>query len=151
MVIDAIGQVGFDPGSEWGTGDASTQNNTIRRNASVCEGDTNDLDVFDPALEWGGFPNNTFDGLGMHSVACGASTELFVSEYVEGSSFNKAIEIYNGTGADVNLGAEGYVVEIYFNGSPTPGRTISLSGSVADSDVFILAHSSADAAILAET
>ena len=26
-------------------------------------------------------------------------TELFISEYVEGSSYNKAIEIFNGTGA----------------------------------------------------
>ena len=30
-------------------------------------------------------------------------TDLFLSEYVEGSSFNKAIEIYNGTGSAVDL------------------------------------------------
>ena len=29
-----------------------------------------------------------------------APTELFFSEYIEGSSNNKALEIYNGTGAD---------------------------------------------------
>ncbi len=28
-----------------------------------------------------------------------AAQELFISEYIEGSSNNKAIEIYNGTGA----------------------------------------------------
>ena len=34
-----------------------------------------------------------------------ATSELFISEYIEGSSYNKAIEIYNGTGADVDLSA----------------------------------------------
>ena len=32
-------------------------------------------------------------------TASAAPTELFISEYVEGSSNNKALEIYNGTGA----------------------------------------------------
>ncbi|HET7802457.1 MAG TPA: lamin tail domain-containing protein, partial [Humibacillus xanthopallidus] len=38
-------------------------------------------------------------------TASAASSELFISEYVEGSSNNKAIEIYNGTGATVNMSA----------------------------------------------
>jgi hypothetical protein len=28
---------------------------------------------------------------------------VFISEYAEGSSYNKYIEIYNGTGSDVDL------------------------------------------------
>lgn len=150
VVIDVIGQVGFDPGSEWGSGDTSTKDNTIRRQASVCQGDTDEADPFDPSLEWDGFAKDTFDGLGTHTVSCAPAAELFLSEYVEGSSYNKALEIYNATGAAVNLGAGGYALDIYFNGSPTPGQTISLSGTVADGDVFVLAHTSADAAILAE-
>jgi predicted extracellular nuclease len=149
-VLDAIGQVGLDPGSEWGSGDTSTQDNTIRRQPSVCHGDTNETDAFDPSLEWIGFAQNTFDGLGAHTVDCGPAAELFFSEYVEGSSYNKVLEIYNGTGATVNLGASGYAVEIYFNGSSSAGQTISLSGTVADGDVFVLAHPSADATILAQ-
>ena len=35
--------------------------------------------------------------------AAAASTDLFFSEYIEGSSNNKALEIYNDTGAAVNL------------------------------------------------
>ncbi|MCA9899267.1 MAG: hypothetical protein KC433_13840, partial [Anaerolineales bacterium] len=31
------------------------------------------------------------------------ATSLFISEYIEGSSNNKAIEIYNGTGTAVDL------------------------------------------------
>ncbi|HEY9494676.1 MAG TPA: hypothetical protein VIR15_07480, partial [Intrasporangium sp.] len=43
-------------------------------------------------------------------TAQAAPTELFFSEYIEGSSNNKALEIYNGTGAPVNLATGGYNV-----------------------------------------
>ena len=33
-------------------------------------------------------------------------TELFFSEYIEGTSNNKALEIFNGTGAPIDLGRE---------------------------------------------
>ncbi len=79
-----------------------------------------------------------------------AATDLFFSEYIEGTSNNKALEIYNGTGAAVNLASDGYNVQMYFNGSASAGLTINLTGTVADGDVFVLAHSSAAAAILAQ-
>ena len=78
-----------------------------------------------------------------------ATSDLLISEYVEGSSFNKAVEIYNGTGSPVDLST--YTLELYSNGSPTPSQSVALSGTVADGDVFVVAHASADAAILAET
>ena len=34
-VIDVIGQVGFDPGTEWGSGLTSTADNTLRRKSST--------------------------------------------------------------------------------------------------------------------
>lgn len=77
-------------------------------------------------------------------------TELFISEYIEGSSNNKAIEIYNGTGAPVNLAAGGYSIQMFFNGSATAGLTINLTGTVASGDVYVVAHSSASAFILAQ-
>lgn len=82
--------------------------------------------------------------------ALAAPTELFFSEYIEGSSNNKALEIYNGTGAAVNLGSGSYNVQMFFNGSVTAGLTINLTGTVTDGDVFVLAHSSAAAEILAQ-
>ena len=78
-----------------------------------------------------------------------AADDIFISEYIEGSSNNKALEFYNATGAAVDLAAGGYRVEYYFNGGTNPGNTISLSGSIAEGDVFVLAHGSADSAILA--
>ncbi len=78
-------------------------------------------------------------------------TELFFTEYVEGSSNNKAIEIYNGTGAAIDLDAEGYVVELYYNGSSTVGNTIALSGIILNNDVFVITHSSATATLTAQS
>jgi uncharacterized protein len=79
-----------------------------------------------------------------------APSELFISEYIEGTSNNKALEVYNGTGAPVNLASEGYNVQMFFNGSATAGLTINLTGTVANGDVYVLAQSSAGAAILAQ-
>jgi len=76
------------------------------------------------------------------------ATDLLFSEYIEGSSFNKAVEIYNGTGAAVDLST--YTVQMYFNGSASPSQSLTLIGTLADGDVFVLAHPSADAAILAQ-
>ena len=77
------------------------------------------------------------------ATAGAATTDLLISEYVEGSSNNKAIEIYNGTGSSVDLGAETYTLEFYFNGSTTAGTTIALIGTIADGDVFVLADNDA--------
>ncbi|PKG96927.1 ExeM/NucH family extracellular endonuclease [Paraglaciecola sp. MB-3u-78] len=83
-------------------------------------------------------------------LASASLAELVISEYIEGSSFNKAIEIYNGTGSPVNLAAGGYQLELYSNGSPTISQSVLLSGTITDGDVFVLAHGSADATILAQ-
>ena len=83
-------------------------------------------------------------------AAMAASSDLFFSEYIEGSSNNKALEIYNGTGAAVDLTAGGYNVQMFFNGSASAGLTINLAGSVTNGDVFVVAHSSANATILAQ-
>jgi hypothetical protein len=63
-VVDAIGQVGFDPGSEWGTDSTSTADNTLRREDDACTADTDTTDAFDPAVNYTGYPQDTYDGLG---------------------------------------------------------------------------------------
>jgi hypothetical protein len=90
--------------------------------------------------------------LGVAPAAAGVTgvTELFFSQYIEGSSNNKALEIFNGTGAAIDLTAGGYNVQMYFNGSSSAGLTINLTGSVVDEDVFVLAQSSASSTILAQ-
>lgn len=73
-VVDVLGQVGTDPGTEWGSGLTSTADNTIRRKSDISAGDTNGSDAFDPAVQWDGFANNTFDGLGSHTFTGGGGT-----------------------------------------------------------------------------
>ena len=67
---DVIGQIGDDPGSQWGSGATSTKDNTIRRKSSVSVGDSNGSDAFDPSTEWDGYAQDTFDGLGSHTTTC---------------------------------------------------------------------------------
>ena len=62
--------------------------------------------------------------------ASAAPGELFFSEYIEGSSNNKALEIYNGTGSSVDLDAGDYEIFMSFNGG-TATLTIDLTGAVA--------------------
>ena len=76
------------------------------------------------------------------------ATDLFISEYVEGSSFNKAIEISNSTGAPIDLAAGGYTLELYSNGSPTVSQSVALTGTIAAGDVFVAANERAAQAIL---
>ena len=61
-MIDSIGQIGFDPGTEWGTGLTSTADNTLRRKLLIEAGDANGSDLFDPAVEWDGFATDTVRG-----------------------------------------------------------------------------------------
>ncbi|MDD4309967.1 MAG: endonuclease, partial [Candidatus Cloacimonetes bacterium] len=74
--------------------------------------------------------------------------ELFISEYIEGSSFNKAIEVYNGTGSTVDLTQ--YSVRKQVNGAGAFMNDTPLTGTLASGEVFVLAHSTANAAILAQ-
>jgi len=71
----------------------------------------------------------------------GSADELYISEYVEGSSFNKAIEIANFTGNAVDLSAYSLMKQV--NGAGNWGSELKLSGSLAHGCVYVIAHSSA--------
>ncbi len=77
----------------------------------------------------------------------GQATDLIISEYAEGSSNNKYIEIYNGTGDSVNL--DGYQLWRISNGGSWPESTVQLTGWILDGEVLVAANSSADPIILA--
>ncbi|MBS0661071.1 MAG: lamin tail domain-containing protein [Verrucomicrobia bacterium] len=70
------------------------------------------------------------------------TTDLIISEYVEGSGNNKYVEIYNGTGATVNLA--NYELRTYANGGLTP-TTSALSGSLTAGAVVVYRNSGATA------
>ena len=75
----------------------------------------------------------------------GDAEDLFISEYLEGSSNNKAIEIFNGTGMPVDLTP--YVVKSASNGGEW-NNELNLEGTLANGDVFVVANSASVPAIL---
>ena len=86
----------------------------------------------------------------MTSVSFGQATDLYFSKYGEGSSNNKFLEIYNGTGAPVDLAD--YSIELYANGAVAATNTqIFTAGTIiAAGDVYVLRNgSAANAAIVA--
>ncbi len=94
-VIDSLGQAGSDPGTEWGTGLTSTADNTLRRKSSVCTGDTDPANAFDPEIDWTGFATDTFDGLGAHTADCsngGPSLSIDDVSQAEGDSGSSAFQ-----------------------------------------------------------
>ncbi len=75
----------------------------------------------------------------------GTASDLFISEYVEGSSTNKALEIYNGTGATVDL-SQYTLCMVNFGGSGKPENDASLkseplSGSLENGQAYVYYHS----------
>jgi len=74
---------------------------------------------------------------------------LFFSEYVEGSGYNKALEIYNASGEEVNL--VDCLVRTYHNGSATAGHKIPLDAvELAAGEVFLLCHPDVGDSILCD-
>ena len=128
-----------------GTNTASTANTSITitglaANTEFC------LTVFarDSALNTAPSSNESCE-----TTNPGTSTpnEIFISEYVEGSSNNKAIEIANFTGNSINLNA--YTIARDVNSNGAFGTALQLTGSIADGNVHVIAKGNASPEILA--
>ncbi|MBF2014119.1 MAG: choice-of-anchor I family protein [Rivularia sp. T60_A2020_040] len=153
-VIDVIGQVGFDPGSEWGSGDTSTANNTIRRKLTITSGDTNPGDAFDPSVEWDGFPQDTFNGLGsdnsddndnnggssvkIYDIQGAAHTSPLVGESVTTTGIVTAVDrngfyLQDATGDGNNATSDAIFVFTSSAPTVTVGDDIEVSGTVRES------------------
>ena len=143
VVVDAIGQIGVDPGSEWGSGNISTANNTIRRGVTVCAGDTNASDAFDPVAngEWEGFASNTFDDLGTFAADCGGATapSIVINEVdADQPSTDSAefVELFDGGSGNTSL--DGLAL-VFFNGNGDASyNAFDLDGFSTDADGFFV-------------
>lgn len=77
------------------------------------------------------------------------ASDLFISEYVEGSSSNKVIEVANFTGNTINLG--NYKILGYQNGNNNAGYTYTFPNeNLPNGDVYVIAHSNFDQLPLAD-
>ncbi|WP_088466859.1 endonuclease [Flavobacterium covae] len=66
-------------------------------------------------------------------------SDLYFSEYLEGSSNNKALEITNKTGVAVSLSS--YVIKKQTNGSGSWSTGLKLAGTLADNQKFVIVNS----------
>ena len=74
---------------------------------------------------------------------------VFISEYIEGSSNNKAIEIYNGTSGSINL--DNYRIAYASGGAGwSLWHTFPVGTTVANGEVWVIAADAANALILAQ-
>ena len=81
--------------------------------------------------------STTVDGTTTAAPTGGTTaSEIFFSEYVEGSSFNKALEIANFTGATVDLSV--YSIRKQSNGAGAWSAGLNLTGTLNNAAVFIL-------------
>ncbi len=140
--IDAIGRIGQNPGKEWGSGAASTKDNTLRRRFDVPL-NTSANDSFNPRNEWNGFALGTIHHLGVAPTLPPIPRGLIISKYEEGESWNKSIELFNGSAEAIDLVAGNFVLEIYSNGSLSPQRTINLMGNIPVGGNFTISHTQA--------
>ena len=73
-------------------------------------------------------------------------SELFFSEYIEGNSFNKVIEIYNPSSVSKDL--SNYKLLLFSNGNDTANATVTLSGILPSTETFVVCHPQADSIVL---
>ena len=67
-------------------------------------------------------------------------TKLFISEYVEGTGNDKALELFNPTASPINL--SGYSIQRFSNGDATAaaGGITDLTGTIAAYSTFVIAN-----------
>lgn len=72
------------------------------------------------------------------------SSDLFFSEYIEGTSFNKALEIVNLTGTDVDLEAGNYSIKKQSNGAGDWMGELLLTGTLSRNQVYVIGNAAAE-------
>jgi predicted extracellular nuclease len=139
--VDVIGQIGFDPGSSWTSGDVSTANHTLRRKSGTPGGDADGSNTFDPALEWEVFPQDSFDSLGAHGSG---STDpepvnVVINEIdsdTSGTDTLEFIELYDGGAGSTPL--DGLVVTLYNGSTNESYNTIDLAGYTTNAEGYFV-------------
>ncbi len=127
--------------------DFERQRNTYHEDTSntYAQGNRNPF-IDNPAFAtsiWGGAQAEDF-----FSGSVANCSELFISEYIEGSSNNKYIELYNPTNASIDLST--YDLVSYANGSSTITNTLTLSGTISAYGTFVIENSSEALSVTAD-
>lgn len=82
----------------------------------------------------------------MALISTQAHSEIIISEYIEGSSNNKAVELYNNGTEAVDL--SDFQLKFFFNGNTSASTTIALTGQVDASSTYVISENNAVEEIL---
>ncbi|MCA1764365.1 MAG: HYR domain-containing protein, partial [Flavobacteriales bacterium] len=91
--LDIFGEIGEDPGSQWSVDGNGTADRTLRRKASVIDGNTENASGF-PTLgtEWDGFEQDDVSGLGSHESETGGGTPVtYTAEDAGGNTTERTV------------------------------------------------------------
>lgn len=88
--------------------------------------------------------------IAIFGIASAANADIIISQYYEGASNDKYIELFNSGTSSVNLATSNFKLSVFSNGNrevwKTSGAatsTISLTGSIAAGSTYLVRHSSA--------
>jgi hypothetical protein len=88
------------------------------------------------------YPSSISEAL--YDFAVVGVANIYISEYIEGSSNNKAIELYNAGDNEVNLGfVEFWRISTGGDWAEGEANAVTLSGTLAPGDVYVVCNSSA--------
>ena len=159
VIIDVIGmESGTTIPANWdvaGVIGAGAEHTWVRK-PSICQPNANwasSAGTNADDSEWVVHDQDYWASAGIHESDCAppVAEDLFISEYGEGSSNNKYMELYNGTGADVDM--SNYVMWKITNDGVWWERDFPLSGILPNNTTYLMVHPDADPALfsLADT
>ncbi|HBO9593380.1 TPA: ExeM/NucH family extracellular endonuclease [Pseudomonas aeruginosa] len=129
-ILDSLGQVGFNPGTTWGSGDVQTLDRSLVRKAGIRDGDSDPSDAFDPAAQWLGYPRDTFANLGQHGAGepgGGEEAGLRPIHEVQGAGAESPL-------VNQRVAIEGVVVGDFQNASELKGFYVQQEDATVDGD-----------------
>jgi predicted extracellular nuclease len=112
---------------------SETGDQLVKLHATLTKGEANASKTFDVTVK---------------ALSSNVMSDLIISEYVEGSGNNKALEIYNGTGSDID-DLSNYSLVKYTNGDGNQ-TAFALEGSLGNGETYVIVTSGADAALKAK-
>ncbi len=129
-ILDSLGQVGFNSGTTWGSGDVQTLDRSLVRKADIRDGDSDPSDAFDPAAQWLGYPRDTFANLGQHGAGepgGGEEAGLRPIHEVQGAGAESPL-------VNQRVAIEGVVVGDFQNASELKGFYVQQEDATVDGD-----------------
>ena len=113
---------------------------SFRRLEEICEGDTVGTDEFLPTDEWRPVEaDKKLSSLGQHEHDCDSLPDLMISEFSLNNGQGSYVEIFNGTGDEIDLTASRIFLTIHFKGNDRSSYTVPLQGEIEADAVLVLA------------